>query len=669
MSLARQIDAPVEASGAEALDAERPIVIAGGGPVGIRAAQELSRLGYHVVLFNAERWRPYNRVKLTPLLAGEAQIGQIYHDDAFPGPGRVDRYDGASVVDVHREAREVLISTGRIVPYSHLVLALGSRAFIPAIPGADLSGIYAFRNFDDTEALLARSMSARRVVVIGGGLLGLEAARGMSRRGAKVIVVEHESRLMPRQLDEEAGASLKQRIEALGIEVLTGERVASIDGAHRVEAVSLAGGRRINADTVILCTGVRANIQLPSAIGLQFGRGVKVDDEMRSSDPFIYAIGECAEHNEIVHGLVGPGFEQALAAVASIAGRPVAYQGSTPATKLKVLGADVFSMGDFESMAQAPGVRSHVWRGDDGSYRRIFTERGKLVAALGIGTWPEASQLQERVQRRALLQPWNIWSFRRSGMLWREQEASVSAWPREAIVCNCTGVNKGAIVDAVTLGAQSLEEVRAATSANSVCGTCQPLVMELLGQGAARPEAVRWWKWLVGLSLAAALLGLVTLLSPPIPLSEGFRPKELLRSVWFDSVWKQWSGFFLLGATALAAALGLRRRIGVFGRLGSYQVWRFIHLALGLVAVLLLVWHTGFRLGANLNLLLMASFIVTLIFGAITGLVTGGEHELRSRDLVSASAKPRSLPFWIHVLALWPLPVLLLIHVLSVYTY
>ncbi|MGE0230554.1 MAG: FAD-dependent oxidoreductase [Flavobacteriaceae bacterium] len=647
----------------------RPVVIAGGGPVGIRAAQELSRLGFHVVLFNAERWRPYNRVKLTPLLAGESQIGQIYLDNDFPGPGRVDRYDGVSVVDVQRDVRKVLTSTGRVVPYSYLVLALGSRAFVPTIPGVHLSGIYAFRNFDDAEALLARSMSARRVVVIGGGLLGLEAARGMSRRGAQVTVVEHENRLMPRQLDEAAGAALRARIEALGIAVLPGERVASIDGTSRVEAVSLASGPILKADTVILCTGVRANIQLPSAIGLQFGRGVKVDDEMRSSDPFIYAVGECAEHEGVVQGLVGPGFEQALAAVASIAGRPVPYRGSTPATKLKVLGADVFSMGDFESMAQAPGVRNHVWRGGDGSYRRIFTERGKLVAALGIGAWPEASQLQERVQRRALLQPWNIWSFRRNGTLWRAQEASVSAWPREAIVCNCTGVNKGAIADAVTLGAQSLEDVRAATSANSVCGTCQPLVLELLGQGAAKPEPVRWWRWLVGISLVAALLGLAMLLLPPVPLSQEFRPGEVLRSIWFDSVWKQWSGFFLLGATALAAALGLRRRIGALSRLGSYQAWRLVHLAVGLAAALLLVWHTGFRLGANLNLMLMISFIAALVFGAVTGLVTGGEHELRAREIVGASAKPRSLPFWAHVLALWPLPVLLMIHILSVYTY
>ncbi|MEM8752921.1 MAG: FAD-dependent oxidoreductase, partial [Pseudomonadota bacterium] len=349
-----------------------PVVVVGGGPVGIRTAQELSRRGARVVLFNAERWRPYNRVKLTPLLAGEAQVGAIYLSDYFPKPGGVDRYDGASVVDIDRDAREVLTSTGRVVRYSKLVLALGSRAHRPALPGSTLEDVFVFRDMNDAEALLARAFAARRVAVIGGGLLGLEAARGMARRGAEVTVIEHESRLMPRQLDDDAGAILKVRIEALGTRVLTGVRVASIDGADRVQSVTLSDGERVPADTVIVCAGVRANIQLPSAIGLDVGRGVMVDDRMRTSDLHIFAVGECAEHDGVVHGLVGPGFEQALAAAEVIAGDgDIRYRGSTPATKLKVLGADVFAMGDFESVEQLPGVASHVWRDDEaGLYRR-----------------------------------------------------------------------------------------------------------------------------------------------------------------------------------------------------------------------------------------------------------------------------------------------------------
>lgn len=659
------------ASAASAPDtADAPVVVAGGGPVGVRVAQELSRRGVDVVLVNAERWRPYNRVKLTPLLAGEAQLGQVYLGEDYPGPGRVTRYDGVSVVDVDRENRLVLTSTGRQIRYAKLVLALGSRAFIPAIPGAALSGVYAFRNFNDTEALIARSLTARSVVVVGGGLLGLEAARGMRRRGAEVTVVEHEARLMPRQLDGEAGAALAGRIEALGVQVLTGERIASIDGASRVEGVTFAGGRKLATDTVVVCTGVRANIQLPSAIGLAVGRGVTVDGEMRSSDPNIYAVGECAEHAGVMHGLVGPGYEQAVAAAASIAGDPVVYRGSVPATKLKVLGADVFSMGDYESISQMPGVVSRVWRdAGTGAYRRLLVRRGRLIAALGVGDWPESSKLQDEVARGQAVAPWNLWRFTRTGRLWKEDTSGVAGWPKTAIVCNCTGVTKGAIQDCLTLGACSIEDVRKATGANTVCGTCQPLVLDLLGEGEAPPEPVRWWKWLVGISLAAALIGLLVLLAPRIPIPGSFDTGKLLHDLWYDGIWKQWSGYTLLGLTAAGALLGIRRRLKLGKWLGGFNGWRLVHIGIGLAATLALVWHTGFRLGENLNLVLMASFIAMLLAGGVTGLVTGGEHEIRKRDLVGKDASPRGLPFWLHVLAFWPVPVLVAIHILTIYNF
>jgi len=660
----------VHASEARISEATRKVVMAGGGPVGIRLAQELARRGLQVVIINAERWRPYNRVKLTPLLAGEAQVGQIYLDPHFPGPGKVQRYDGVSVVDIAREPRLVLTSTGRAIPYSKLVLALGSHAFVPAIPGANLPGVYTFRNFSDAEALLARSMSARRVAVIGGGLLGLEAARGMRQRGASVTVIEHENRLLPRQLDEAAGTVLQARVEGLGLGILTGERVLSIDGEFRVSGVTLGSGRHLTVDTVIICTGVRANTQLAAATGLKFNRGIMVDDEMRTSDPHIYAAGECAEHNGIVYGLVGPGFEQALAVAASIAGETVCYQGSTPATKLKVLGADVFSIGDFESFAQVPGVKSAVHRLADGfRYRRIIVGHGRLLAAFGVGEWPEATRLQEAIARRRRIHFWNLWRFRRSGLLWNQDNAAIAAWPREAIVCNCTGVTRGALADAITLGAASFNDVRAATGASTVCGTCRPLILDLMGAGAMTLDPARWWKWLAGLSIAAAIAALVTLLAPRIPLRDTFISGDLAYRLWFDTVWKQWSGISLLAVTIAAAALGLRRRIALLSRLGSHDAWRLIHISIGLVAVPFLAWHTGFRLGSNLNLVLVSSFITALLLGAVTGAVAGGEHELRDRQLVATRRSPRVLPFWLHLLALWPLPVLIAVHVFVVYSY
>jgi nitrite reductase (NADH) large subunit len=670
MNVVTDINSP-ELASSEAEHPKDPVVVVGGGPVGTRTAQELSRRGQVAVLLNAERWRPYNRVKLTPLLAGEAQLGQIYASDHFPRPGSVYRYDGVSVVDIDRESRVAYLSTGRVQPYSKLVLALGSRAFVPSIQGADLPGVYTFRNFDDTEALLARSMSARNVVVIGGGLLGLEAARGMARRGAQLTVVEHETRLMPRQLDLEAGKVLKERITALGINVIVGERVQSVLGDSRVEKIVLSNGSEVQADTVIVCTGVRANTQLPSGIGLSHNRGVLVDDRMRTSDPDIYAVGECAEHDGQVYGLVGPGFEQAAVAVAGICGDETQrYRGSIPATKLKVLGADVFSAGDFESIEQQPDVRSGVYAyPETGVYRRIFVDRGWIVAALGVGDWPEATKLQQAVNRRQPVRFWHLARFRKTGNLWRDKEDGVAAWPKDAIVCNCTGITKAAIMDSITLGADTLDDVRATTSANTVCGTCKPLIQDLLGQGDAKPEPARWWKWLVGISAICALAALAIAFLPRISMADTFIRDDLFRSLWFDSIWKQYSGYALLALTAAAALIGLRKRIRPLSRLGSYEAWRLIHLFIGIAAALILVAHTGFRLGSNLNLVLMVSFLVTLVFGAAAGFVTGSEHELQDRGLTGSTVKPRSVSLWIHILAIWPLPVLLAVHILTVYAF
>lgn len=655
----------------DAASMAQSVLIIGGGPVGTRAAQELSRRGKHVTLLNAERWRPYNRVKLTPLLAGEAQLGQVYTSEYAPRPGKIDRYDGVAAVDIDQIGKKVLGSNGRSYHYDKLIFAMGSRAFVPNIDGSKLAGVYSFRNFDDTEALIARSMSARDVVVIGGGLLGLEAARGMAKRGAKVTVVEHENRLMPRQLDLAAGETLKDRIEAIGIDVVVNQRVQSIDGDSRAETITLGNGEQIKADTVIVCTGVRANTQLPAAIGIAHNRGVIVDDHMCTSDPNIYAIGECAEHAGHVYGLVGPGYEQCNIAVASICGEEGhLYVGSTPTTKLKVVGADVFSIGDFESIEQQPGVKTYIYQDiEKDIYRRIIISRGKLVAALGVGDWPEATKLQQAVSAQQSVWPWQTWRFARSGELWADNDDSIANWPKEAIVCNCTGVTKGAIADSITLGAANLDEVRTATSANSVCGSCKPLIHELLGQGDAKPEPVKWWKALVVLSGLGALAALTTLIWPRIAMLDTYVVDDFWFDLWFDTVWKQYSGYTLLGLSVAAALIGLRKRIGFLSKLGGYQAWRLIHLVIGFAATLVLVWHTGFRLGSNLNFLLMASFLLTLIFGAIAGLITGGEHEIKDRGFAAKNAKPRTFPMWVHVLAVWPLPVLIAIHVLVVYMY
>lgn len=641
------------------------VVIIGAGPAGLRLAQELSRRAISATVFNAERWAPYNRVKLTPLLCGNVQLGQVLQPLTFPGPGHVDVYSNHSIVDVDRSRKTVSGKFGRVWPYAKLVFCTGSRAHVPPIPGKDLPGVFTFRNFDDVEKLVARSFRSRRTVVIGGGLLGLEAARGMKERGAETWVIEHERHLLSRQLDERAGLLLARDIAALGITVRAGHSVARIGGQDRVEGVELSGGESIACDTVILCTGVRPNMELARDIGLAVGRGIRVSATLQTTDPDIYAVGECAEFEGHVCGLVGPSFEQAMAAAAHIAGGPIAYAGSVPATKLKVVGIDVLSIGDVEQVGQRAEFDSASFEGSGGrTYRRLIMRRGHLVGAVAVGDWAEVNRLQEAVRSHQRLWPWQRIRFLWTGDVWAKREsASVREWPRSATVCNCTGVTRGQIGDAIAMGCSALADVRRDTGASTVCGSCAPLINELLG-AAPKREPVRLFKPIAAASATGGALALITLLVPCWPTARNIEMRGLVDLLWLDGTWKQASGYTLLALSAIAGLLSLRKRVI---RLGDFAGWRVVHVAVGAVTLLTLFLHTGFRLGNNLNRWLMLSFLLAAFAGAAAGLATALEHRLLATS--RQAARSRALAFTLHILALWPLPLLLTAHVLSVYFY
>ena len=643
-------------------------LIIGSGPVGIRVGQLLAQKGVSATILGEESHTPYNRVRLTPLLSGDVQFGEIALDIGADHAAALDIQTGARVVEIDREARVVKTASDAIWPFKTLVIATGSRAFVPNIPGAELVGVYTFRTADDASALLARSFSARHATIVGGGLLGLEAARGLKRRGCHVTVVEHENRLMPRQLDPAAAAHLKSNIEALGVDVHTSARVAKITGADRVEAVHLADGTVIDSDTVILCTGVRANVELARTAGLAFDRGIVVSDQMQTRDPDIYAVGECAQFDGQVIGLVGPGYAQAEVAAAAISGDIARYTPTLNATKLKVIGADVFSVGDVEQLEVNANVKSHIWQSDT-SYRRIFVERGKLVGALAVGAWDQVSRLQEATQSAATVYPWMLYRFRRSGALWGEIETDVANLPAAATICNCTGVNCGQIRAVLGRTPDATPDlISTETGAGSVCGTCKPLIAEMVDADAP-PAPVAFSKVLLGFSAVAVALAIIPLLFGYVPLPTSFNADDLRVWAWRDNIVKQWSGFILLGIILCAMVIGLRKRIRFFDRLGGYDIWRMVHIGIGLVAVLGFFAHTGFRIGANWNFALGIVFLATLIMGAVSGLATGGDHALRAQGIGSARKPARRLPTWLHILAIWPLPVLLLFHVLTVYAF
>ena len=352
-----------------------------------RLVDELSQraLGrYSIAVIGAESRLAYNRVLLSPLLAGEIGETDIELKPAAWWKARgVSTLYGRAVSGIDRLARTVTLEGGLSLPYGKLVLATGSNPLKPPFPGGDLRGVATFRDTTDVGMMRAYAERGARIVVIGGGLLGLEAAYGLSRAGGQVTLLHLVDRLMERQLDAEGAALLASAISARGIQVRLNAATKGFVGTDKVEGVELSDGTIIPADLVVIAIGVRPNVDLGRAAGIAVNRGIIVDDGLASDDDSIFAIGECAEHRGSVYGLVEPAYEQARVLATRLAGKPAAYEGSLLATNLKVSGVGVFSAGEFEAGEGAETVvlRDRV----SGIYRKFVLREGRLAGCVLVG--------------------------------------------------------------------------------------------------------------------------------------------------------------------------------------------------------------------------------------------------------------------------------------------
>ena len=641
---------------------DSPIVIVGAGPVGVRMAVELAQTlaTAPVLVYGDEPWQPYNRVRLSALLAGED--GWADFTEGLSLPVTVERRFGCRVTAIDPASGTLRDETGTAQAWSKLILATGSRPHVPDIPGVGLKGVFTFRGLADAEALQARLASSRRIAVVGGGLLGLETARALKRYRTDIVVVEHHPRLMPNQLDDAASARLSAHIAASGIEVVLDDGPMAILGDLRVEGLRLRSGAVLACDTVVFAAGIRPNIELARDAGLAFQRGILVDDQLRTSAPDIYAIGECAQHRDQVYGLAAPGFEQAAVAARVIAGETASYAGSLSATRLKVARWPVFSMGEVGAW-QTPDLSRVTVYEQNGVYRKLVVRRGHLIGALALGEWDALPRIQEAVQHQRRIWPWQLAHFRRQGDLWAAEARQVSAWPAEATVCNCTGVTRGQLSLAIAGGCASVSALTAKTGACGVCGSCKPLLEGLLGDAVPR-EAMplaRRVLWLAGLALLLALL-----FAQPLDVPYVWRETLAFHwdDLWRNSLAKQISGFSLLALAVLLAVIGLRKRWKRFSLWAFFQ-WRWLHTALGGVALLVLGLHTGGRTGDGLNQWLALTMLGATFTGIGLALFLSREHAI-ARD---QGAMLRPVLQWLHWLLLWPLPVLLGFHIFKTYYY
>ncbi|MGC2075012.1 MAG: FAD-dependent oxidoreductase [Xanthobacteraceae bacterium] len=326
------------------------LVVVGNGMAGVRTVEELlshAHDRFDITVIGAEPHPNYNRILLSSVLSGERTLDEIViNPHRWYEEHRIRLIAGKPVTAIDRSARQVTLIDGRAISYDKLVLATGSKPLAPPIPGLSLPNVRAFRDIADAEAMIEAARRYRCAVVIGGGLLGLEAAWGLKRRGMSVAVVHLMPTLMDRQLDTAAGGLLRRDLDARGIAFFTGSQAEEIIGSDRAEAVGLAEGRRIAADLVVLAVGIQPNIDLACAAELDVNRGILVGDDMATSDPDVYAVGECIEHNGRVFGLVAPIWEQAKVCGARLAGDTVAAYVPPPVfTSLKITGVDVFSAG------------------------------------------------------------------------------------------------------------------------------------------------------------------------------------------------------------------------------------------------------------------------------------------------------------------------------------
>jgi nitrite reductase (NADH) large subunit len=467
------------------------LVVIGNGMAGARTVEEILQRGgdrlFEVTMFGDEPYGNYNRILLSGVLAGVEDAADIFLNPlAWYRDNGITLHAGVRVTEIDRWAKKVFADDGTAVPYDKLIIATGSRPFFPPFEGlrtpdgSTKAGVFGFRTIDDCNEMTSYAAGHRRVAVIGGGLLGLEAARGMLNHGLEVHVIHQSAHLMNQQLDAKGGAVLKATVENLGLQVHLGKSTTAVLGDDRVTGLAFADGTSLDCDMVIVATGVRPNSELAARGGFTVERAIVVDDQMRTvDDPDVYAVGECAQHRDRVYGLVAPLWEQAkvLADHITQTNSSAAYRGSRTATKLKVMGVELAVMG-VKAPERDEDEFLQFYESKRGVYKTIIVRNGKLVGATLLGDVNKVSFLIQAFDRATPLPP------ERLSLLFDLGTPSVDVGIGEladnAQVCNCNGVSKGSLVECVAAGNRTVKSVMETTRAGMGCGACRELVAQIV---------------------------------------------------------------------------------------------------------------------------------------------------------------------------------------------
>lgn len=462
---------------------KKRLVLIGNGMAGVKTIEEIFQVAtemFDITIIGEEPHPNYNRILLSKVLQGDTTVEDITLNDwSWYEENNIRLLTNEKVVRIDPNEKIVYTNVGTSVPYDECILATGSNPFILPIPGADKEGVTTFRDIKDTDTMLEASKKYKKAAVIGGGLLGLEAARGLLNLGMDVTVIHISETLMERQLDATAAGLLKEELEKQGMKFLLQKNTAEILGGERVESLRFTDGEELACDLVVMSVGIRPNSELGKETGLEVNRGIVVNDFLETSIPHIYAVGECVEHRGIAYGLVAPLFEQAKVLARNLCGVDTPpYEGSVVSTQLKVSGVEVFSAGDF---IEGDGKKAlKVFDEQDGIYKKLVLRGNQLVGAVLFGDSKDGNRLFSMIKKQAdisdtakvsILQP----------LGGETGESLVASMSSDEIICGCNGVAKGTIVQAIhEQGCTTVSGIKECTSAGRSCGGCKPLINELL---------------------------------------------------------------------------------------------------------------------------------------------------------------------------------------------
>lgn len=458
------------------------LVMIGNGMAGVRTIEEIlerDKDKYEITIIGKEPYPNYNRIMLSNILQKKMSVDEtIMNPYSWYEENNISLITGERATRVNREQKLVETESVQEIPYDICIFATGSNAFVLPIPGHELPSVIGWRTIEDTERMIEIAQTKKEAIVIGGGLLGLECARGLLDQGMNVTVVHLAEWLMEMQLDRQAGEMLREDLEKQGMRFELGANTKEILGENDVEGIRLADGRELPADLVVMAVGIRPFVQEAKDSGLVVERGIVVDDFMRTSDENIYAVGECAQHNGKVYGLVAPLYEQGKVLADYLTDRDTdGYKGSTTFTSLKVSGCDLYSAGQIQEDEEVEGVE--IYNSQDHIYKKIFLKGERVVGAVLYGDTDDGTRFFNMMKKRESIEDYTLVSLlSKAG---EEEGLSVADMDNEETICGCNGVTKGTIVNAIVEdGLTSVAEVTKATKAGNSCGKCKPQIGELL---------------------------------------------------------------------------------------------------------------------------------------------------------------------------------------------